>query len=128
MTMAHAVEARVPYLDHRVVEQVMHMPPSWKLGGLEGKRMLRRVAADLLPKEIVRRRKTGFAVPVGQWAAGEMQELVQDLLGPGSVRRRGLFEPSAVEPFLRNGRCGMFERRQLWTLICLEMWCREFLD
>jgi len=128
MTMAHAVEARVPYLDHRVVEQVMHMPPSWKLGGFEGKRILRRVAADLLPKEIVRRRKTGFAVPVGQWAADEMQGLVQELLGPDSVRRRGLFEPAAVAPLLGRGRYGMFERRQLWTLICLEMWCREFLD
>ncbi len=74
----------------------MHMPPSWKLGGLEGKRILRRVAAGLLPEEIVRRRKTGFAVPVGQWAAGEMQGLVQELLGPDSVRRRGLFEPAAV--------------------------------
>ncbi len=128
MTMAHGVEARVPYLDHRVVEQVMHMPPSWKLGGLEGKRILRRVAAGLLPEEIARRRKTGFAVPVGQWAAAEMQGLVQELLGPDSVRRRGLFEPAAVATLLNRRRYGMFERRQLWTLVCLEMWCREFLD
>ncbi|MGO8702423.1 MAG: asparagine synthase (glutamine-hydrolyzing) [Candidatus Brocadiia bacterium] len=128
MTMAHGVEARVPYLDHRVVEAVMHMPPSWKLGGLEGKRILRRVAAGLLPEEIVRRRKTGFAVPVGQWAAGEMKGMVQDLLGPDAVRRRGLFEPAAVARLLNRPRYGMFERRQLWTLICLEMWCREFLD
>jgi asparagine synthase (glutamine-hydrolysing) len=128
MTMAHAVEARVPYLDHRVVEQVMHMPPSWKLGGFESKRILRRVAADLLPKEIVQRRKTGFAVPVGQWAAHEMKGMVQELLGPDSVRRRGLFEPAAVARLLKHRRYGMFERRQLWTLICLEMWCREFLD
>ena len=75
-----------------------------------------------------RRRKTGFAVPVGQWAADEMQGLVRELLGADSVRRRGLFEPAAVAPLLGRDRYGMFERRQLWTLICLEMWCREFLD
>jgi asparagine synthase (glutamine-hydrolysing) len=128
MTMAHAVEARVPYLDHRVVEQVMHMPPSWKLGGFESKRILRRVAADLLPKEIARRRKTGFAVPVGRWAAGEMKGMVQELLGEKSVRRRGLFTPAAVASLLKRRRYGMFERRQLWTLLCLELWCREFLN
>ena len=128
MTMAHAVEARVPYLDHRVVEQVMHMPPSWKLGGFESKRILRRIAARLLPKEIARRRKTGFAVPVGQWAADEMKGMVQELLGEESVRRRSLFEPRAVARLLKRPRYGMFERRQLWTLVCLEMWCREFMD
>jgi len=128
MTMAHGVEARVPYLDHRVVEAVMRTPPSWKLRGFEGKAILRRAAAGLLPAEIVRRRKTGFAVPVGEWALGQMRELVQELLGADSVRRRGLFEPAAVAPILNLKYYGMFARRQLWTLMCLELWCRQFLD
>ena len=127
MTMAHAVEARVPYLDHRVVESVMRMPPAWKLSGFTGKRILRQVAQGLLPDEIVHRRKTGFAVPVGEWAAGEMRGLVADLLGPDAVRRRGLFEPKAVGELLHGGKLTMFERRQLWTLVTLELWCREFL-
>lgn len=127
MTMAHAVEARVPYLDHRVVESVMRMPPAWKLSGFTGKRILRRVAEGLLPDEIVHRRKTGFAVPVGEWAAGEMRPLVGDLLGPDAVRKRGLFEPKAVGALLHGGKLSMFERRQLWTLVTLELWCREFL-
>jgi asparagine synthase (glutamine-hydrolysing) len=127
MTMAHAVEARVPYLDHRVVESVMRMPAAWKLSGFTGKRILRRIAEQLLPDEIVHRRKTGFAVPVGEWAAGEMRELVGDLLGPTAVRRRGLFEPKAVEKLLHGGKLSMFERRQLWTLVTFELWCREFV-
>ena len=127
MTMAHAVEARVPYLDHRVVEAVMRIPPSWKLGAVAGKRVLRRVAGDVLPRRIARRRKTGFAVPVGEWAAGEMRDLVMDLLGPEAVRRRGLFEPNVVKRLVQRPSYGMFQRRQLWTLICLELWCREFL-
>jgi len=127
MTMAHGVEARVPYLDHRVVEAVMRMPPSWKLRGLTDKWILRRAAEGVLPRRIVRRRKTGFAVPVGEWAAGEMRDLVMDLLGPASVRRRGLFEPEAVSALLERRPYGMFQRRQVWTLLCLELWCREFL-
>ena len=127
MTMAHAVEARVPYLDHRVVEAVMRMPPEWKLRGFVGKRILRRVAARVLPREIVRRRKTGFAVPVGEWAGGRLRDLVADLLGPDAVRRRGLFEPAAVKSIVDRRSYGMFQRRQMWTLLCLEMWCRRFL-
>ena len=128
MTMAHAVEARVPYLDHRVVEAVMRMPPEWKLRGFVGKRILRRVGDDVLPHDIVRRRKTGFAVPVGEWTAGKMRDLVMDLLGPRAVLRRGLFEPRTVSRLITQDSCGMFRLRQLWTLVCLEIWCRAFLD
>ena len=128
MTMAHAVEARVPYLDHRVVESVMRMPPAWKLRFLEGKRILRRAAVGLLPAKTVRRKKTGFAVPVGQWVAADLREFVADILGPDAVARRGLFEPKTVSQLLSRSTYGMFERRQLWTLLCLELWCREFID
>jgi len=127
MTMAHGVEARVPYLDHRVVERVMRMPPAWKLRGLAGKRILRRVGETLLPRDIVRRRKTGFAVPVGEWAGGEMRDMMVDLIGPEAIRRRGFFAPEPVAQLLSRTTLSMFERRQLWTLATLELWCREFL-
>ena len=122
------MEARVPYLDHRVVEAVMRMPPSWKLRAVADKRVLRRAAADVLPPNIAGRRKTGFAVPVGQWAGNEMRELVMELLAPSAVRRRGLLRPEAVSRLIARRSYGMFQRRQLWTLICLELWCREFMD
>jgi asparagine synthase (glutamine-hydrolysing) len=128
MTMAHAVEARVPYLDHRVVDAVMRMPPEWKLKGAAGKHILRKTAARVLPEAIVRRRKTGFAVPVGAWAAGEMREMVAELLGEASVRARGLFEPRVMGHLVGRRRYTMFQRRQLWTMLTLEMWCREVLD
>jgi len=128
MTMAHAVEGRVPYLDHRVVEMVMGLPPRWKLSGCVGKRILRRVGRRLLPGGIARRPKTGFAVPVGRWAAGELRDLVREMLDPRSVSRRGLFRPEAVAPLLARRSYPMFQRRQLWTLLSLEMWCREFVD
>jgi len=128
MTMAHAVEARVPYLDHRVVERVMRMPPAWKLSLFEGKRILRDVGAKVLPKGIVRRKKTGFAVPVGEWAAAGMREFVREHLGPEAVRRRGLFAGKEVTRLVEKERYGLFERRQLWTLLCLELWQRAVLD
>jgi asparagine synthase (glutamine-hydrolysing) len=128
MTMAHSVEARVPYLDHRVVEAVMRLPASWKLRAFAGKRLLRDVARPILPREIVNRRKAGFAVPVGEWAAAEMRGLVHDALGTDAVKRRGLFRPEAVAPLLETPRYNMFQRRQLWTLLCLELWQREFMD
>ena len=128
MTMAHAVEARVPYLDHRVVEAVMRMPPAWKLRGLTGKRILRRVGSRVIPERIARRRKTGFAVPVTEWIADQGRDLAAELLGPRSVRRRGLFDAEAVARLLARKHGTMFHRRQVWTLLCLEMWCRQFLD
>jgi asparagine synthase (glutamine-hydrolysing) len=89
--------------------------------------MLRTLGGALLPEDIAQRRKTGFAVPVGEWAAGELRGFVHDLLGADAVRKRGLFDPSVVARLLDRTSYGMFKRRQLWTLICLEMWCREFL-
>ncbi len=128
MTMAHGVEARVPFLDHRVVDAVMRLPPEWKLRRFTGKHILREVGRRSLPVETVVRRKTGFAVPIGEWASGEMRGLVEELLGDDAVTRRGLFNPKVVGSLRDRKEYGMFQRRQLWTLLTLEMWCRTVLD
>ena len=128
MTMAHAVEARVPYLDHGFVESVMRLPSSWKLRAGVSKYLLRYAAEGLLPREIVRRPKTGFGVPVGEWAGRRLREMTLDLLGPASVRRVGWVEPDFVAELLRRQPFGMFHRRQFWTLFSLEMWRRTVLD
>ena len=128
MTMAHAVEARVPYLDHRVVEACLPLPIAWKLGWGQSKVLLRRVARQMLPDAIVRRRKTGFGVPVGQWASGELRGLVDDVLGRAATERRGIMAPDVVARLLSRRPFNMFHRRQFWALFVLEMWCRVFLD
>ena len=128
MTMAHAVEARVPYLDHRLVESALGLPAGWMLRGGVAKYLLRRMAEGVLPDGIVRRRKTGFGVPVGEWASREWRGLVSGVLGPDAVRRRGWMDPDIVSRLLARPRLGMFHRRQFWTLFSLEMWCRAFLD
>lgn len=128
MTMAHAVEARVPYLDHEVVEAAMNTPSSLKLRWLVGKRILRRLARGLVPATTARRRKTGFGVPISRWAHASLRAFVEDVLSPESVRRRGLFRPEVVRGLLARQPFCEFHRRQFWTLATLELWCRAFVD
>ena len=128
MTMAHAVEARVPYLDYKVVEMAMRLPSRLKLRAGAGKVIMRRMARGILPPATVRRRKTGFAVPISRWAHGALRDFVEEVLSPESIRRRGFFDPKSVQALLRRQPFCEFHRRQFWTLLVLEMWCREFLD
>ena len=128
MTMAHAVEARVPYLDHRVVEYAMRIPQQFKLRRTCGKYILRQISRTVVPNAITRRRKAGFSVPIAKWAKTEMQDMLQDLLGESSTNRRGLFDSQTISGLRERSRYSIFERRQLWSIICLEMWCRTFLD
>jgi len=112
MTMAHAVEARVPYLDHEVAEYATSLPSWLKTRGLVGKVLLRETARGLVPEATRRRRKAGFGVPVGRWAR----------------RRRGFFRPEAALLCQPTASHNPYRRRQFWTLAVLEMWCRNFLD
>ena len=126
MTMAHAVEARVPFLDHRFVEHVMGLPSRFKLSGTTGKALLRRVGADLLPARTATRRKQGFSVPVERWLRDH--DLLMALLGPEAIERRGLLRPGPVAALADRGGHNVFTRRQLWSLVTLELWCRVMLD
>jgi len=125
-TMAHAVEARVPYLDHRLVEFAVNLPSRLKVRPFCGKAVLRRVARRMLPNRIARRRKRGFAVPVRRWL--RETRLVERLLNPRSVEQRGLLRPAAVSRVLAARGRTLYRRRQLWTLVVLEQWCRVMLD
>jgi len=126
MTMAHAVEARVPYLDHRLVEFAVNLPSRLKVRPFCGKAALRRAARRMLPNRIVGRRKRGFAVPVRRWLNGT--DLARRLLNPRSVEQRGLFRPGAVSSVLAARGRTLYRRRQLWALVVLEQWCRVMLD
>src|SRR5207249_5573840 len=74
-SMANALEVRVPFLDHRVVEHAFRIPGRWKIGALRGKRILRQTFRDVLPPAIVRRSKRGFEPPVGEWFRRELRDL-----------------------------------------------------
>jgi asparagine synthase (glutamine-hydrolysing) len=121
--MAVSLEARAPYLDHRVVEFVLSLPPGARAGGRGGKRLLRRLAARLLPAETLRRGKQGFAVPLQEWFApeGAGRRLLESLLARGALA--GLVRPEAVARLLdRHARRRERLGEHLWALAVLGLW------
>lgn len=128
-TMAVSLEARSPFLDHRVVEFAAALPPRWKLKGREGKHILKETFADLLPPEILRRPKRGFAVPISRWFRGELKSYLRDVLLDPSSLGRGYFDPARVRGLVEEHQKGRRDHTyRLWALLALELWHREFID
>jgi asparagine synthase (glutamine-hydrolysing) len=129
MSMAASIESRVPFLDTALVEHVAAMPGSLKLRGLRTKAVLREAVRDLVPREILTRRKMGFPVPMSRWLAGDLSPLVEDLvLGP-RARARGLFDAAGIARLVAEHRAGTAQHGdRLWLLLNLEIWQRVFID
>lgn len=128
-SMANSLEARSPFLDHKVMEWAARLPRQMKLHGTDMKYLLKRAFADILPQENVRRRKMGFGVPVGAWFRGPLRPLLDDALLSKRAIERGYFQPAAVRRLMTEH----LERRMdhsfaLWNLLMLELWHREFID
>jgi asparagine synthase (glutamine-hydrolysing) len=130
-SMAHSLECRGPFLDHRVVELALAMPLSRKLRLRSGrsKVVLKEAFADLLPPKIRSRPKMGFGVPLDRWFRGELKsELRAVLLDPVALGR-GLFRPEAVEIMLDEHAKGLRDHAyRLWALLMLELWFRHHVD
>jgi len=129
MSMAASVEARVPLLDHPLIEWSAGLPDRFKTRGLVGKVLLKRLGDRLLPREIVHRRKVGFTVPLAPWFRGPLRPLLEDaLLSPASLAR-GYFDASSLRGYVADHVEGRRDRsRELWTLLTLELWHRAFID
>ncbi|RKY26579.1 MAG: asparagine synthase (glutamine-hydrolyzing) [Planctomycetota bacterium] len=126
-SMAHGLEVRSPFLDHRVVEFGMNLPDAFKIKRGRGKRILRSAFADLLPREIAKRGKMGFAVPVGRWLREELREMAHDLLMDGLLVGRHIICREALETLLADHMAGRADNGQrLWALLVLEKWLRLF--
>jgi asparagine synthase (glutamine-hydrolysing) len=128
MSMAHSIEARVPLLDHELVEFVARIPPEMKLRGTTGKYIFKRAMRGILPDAIIDRPKKGFAVPLEAWFRGRLADFVSDLLLAERARRRRIFDPAYVQGLLQRCRTQRRLDGQIWTLLSFEMWCRTFLD
>jgi asparagine synthase (glutamine-hydrolysing) len=129
MSMAASIESRVPFLDHDFVEHVTTMPARFKIRGWRTKAVLREAVRDVVPPEILTRRKMGFPVPAGRWLRGPSWPLVEEMvLGPRAVGR-GLFEPAALRRLAADHRAGVDNHGdRLWLLVNLELWHRIFID
>ena len=128
-SMASSLEARSPFLDHRLVEFCAMLPSSYKLRGRTSKWLLRRLMRDRLPSRILTRPKMGFGVPVGEWLRGELRPLLDDTVLSARALERGYFKPDAVRSIVDEHVSGRADRTpHLWALLMLELWFQTFID
>jgi asparagine synthase (glutamine-hydrolysing) len=129
MSMAVSLEARVPLLDHKLLEFAAAVPTSLKLKNGRSKYLLRRLLERRIPRAIIDRPKQGFEAPIGEWLRGPLAGMVDSLLLDGRLRDRGIFDDGAVARLWRQQRDGTADHRhRLWNLVMLELWFRRFVD
>ncbi len=129
MTMAWGLEARVPFLDHQLVELAAGMPPHMKLQS-GGKHVLKKIARGLLPDAVIDRPKAYFPVPALKYVRGGFLDFMRDILHSGPARERGLFQPAYVEKLLAKPEDyhTRLQGSKLWHLALLELWLQRNLD
>jgi asparagine synthase (glutamine-hydrolysing) len=129
MSMAASLEARVPLLDHKLIEFVTRIPAAHKLKGFETKHIFKQAVRGLVPDAILDRPKQGFGVPIDQWINERLRERVRGTLLEPRTRQRGLFEPRHVELLLDEHEQGRRNHsHELWSLFMLELWQRTYVD
>lgn len=126
-SMAVSLEARVPLLDHVLMEFVATIPSALKLKGGVGKHLLKHAMGPLLPDEILTRRKTGFGVPLGAWFRHELRDLTRDVLLSRTAVERGIFRTTEIEALLQTHDTGRRDcSARLWALMCFELWMQRW--
>jgi asparagine synthase (glutamine-hydrolysing) len=128
-SMAHSLEARVPYLDTVVTNLALALPARHKVRGLSKKVLLRKAAEPLLPREIVHGKKRGFSIPAAAWLRGELEPFARDTLSPSVLERQGFFRPGTVARLLDDHVAGREDRsRQLWGLLAFTLWHERHVE
>jgi asparagine synthase (glutamine-hydrolysing) len=129
MSMAAGIEVRVPFLDPDLVDFAARLPIRFKQRGSTGKWILKQAMEPFLPEKVIYRPKAGFGVPLREWMRGDLGEMMDDLLSTEALKRRGLFDARAVRNLLEQDRAGRVDAAYpIFALVCVEMWCRLFLD
>jgi asparagine synthase (glutamine-hydrolysing) len=127
-SMAHSLEARVPFLDHELVELCARIPPSLKMKGLREKYILRRAMARTLPKEILRRKKHGLAAPSSSWLCGKLPSFAAEMLSRDALRDKGYFNGARIHEILTQHRTGRVDHgRLLMAVLGVQLWDEMFV-
>jgi len=129
MSMANSLETRSPFLDFRVAEFAMRLPPQFTLRGLTSKYLLKQCFAKKLPHDILYRKKEGFSIPMKNWLRGPLRPMMEDFLSSQRLKREGYFNPGFVERLKREHIQGSANHSHtLWPLMMFEIWQERFLD
>jgi asparagine synthase (glutamine-hydrolysing) len=129
MTMAHSLEGRSPFLDHKLMEFAARLPAELKFKNGVQKYILKKALEPILPHEILYRPKAGFGVPLADWFKGQLKDYLREAVESPRAKARGFFKPQAVTQLIEqhiSGRQNHYHR--LWLLLCLELWCQAYLD
>ena len=128
-SMAHSLEARVPFLDPVVTNFALGLPSRHKVRGLRKKVLLRKAVAPLVPSELLRRRKRGFSIPAAAWLRGELEPFARETLSSDTLRRQGFFRPEAVSRLIDDHVAGREDlSRQLWGLLAFTLWHERHVE
>jgi len=126
-SMAHGLEVRVPFLDHRFVELVTGLPASLKLRGLTTKYIWKKTVAQRLPPQVVKRKKKGFGMPVAKWLAGGLRELLLEMLSEDRLKHQGIFYTEKVRRLVEEHLTRRVDnRKKLWNLLSFQLWWENF--
>lgn len=129
MSMSVGVETRVPFLDVDLVAFAASIPSRLKQRGNVSKWVLKKAMEPYLPHDVIYRSKSGFGAPLRHWMRSELRELVSDVLSESSLRRRGLFDAASVHRLIQANDEGRVDGAYtLLSLMCIELWCRQFID
>lgn len=128
-SMAHSLEARVPFLDTEVTDLALALPTRMKIRGFRKKVLLRKAAEPLLPREIVRGHKRGFSIPAAAWLRGELEPFARDVLSADTLSRQGFFRPGPVRKLVDTHVAGQEDlSRQLWSLLSFTLWYERHVE
>jgi asparagine synthase (glutamine-hydrolysing) len=129
MTMATSVEARVPFLDHHLVEYAMGLPVDLKIKGTSGKHILKRALEKVLPADLLYRPKRGFGAPIREWFRGDSGEMLSGLIMNSSIRRRELLDYAFIAQLVDEHRRGVRDWSfHLWALLNVSLWYDRWID
>ncbi len=127
-SMACSLELRTPFLDHRLIEFAAGLPAELKVRGFQLKSLLKKAVEPWLPREIVRRQKRGFSVPIARWFRRELRPLVSEMLSESRLKSEGLFNVEFVRRLIDEHQSGKTDHRKpLWALLCFELWRKQWL-
>jgi len=129
VSMSHSLEARVPFLDHQLVDRVARLPGSYKLRVLRTKAILKRALRSRLPHALIHRSKAGFNVPMARWLSEDLYALSRDMLSPSRIKRLGLWEPGPIQSMLEDHKTRRRDNsRSLWALLSFMLFNERFRE